>query len=160
MYVLPVDHAWAMALATGKARQLPRNFPCDPSFIGQSVAIQATAKPVLSRAPGWSIVCVGKLAGVCYYPGFVREPTHVIGQTYKRHREMPAAWGWTFKNMTAVTPVPLAVLPTIEGRSTEGLDVGAWTWVDDGSGDWWGCCLRELDVDTMRCVRKARRKRD
>ncbi len=160
LYVLPVHQPDADNLVRGKMRQLARNFPCEPRFVGCWVAIQATSGDALHREQ-WSIVGVGKLAGVCYYPGFTRDPEQSVGKTYKRDTGMAGAWGWTFTHMKAleVEAIPLRRLPEVSGSYDPGLKRRIWEWKDDGSGDWWGCCPRPLDDAMVRCVQEARRKR-
>jgi hypothetical protein len=156
LYVLPVKQPEASLLTQGKARQLARNFPCEPQFIGTWVAIQATIGDAL-RAQ-WSIVGVGKLAGACLYQGFARDPELVVGQSYKRETGMAGAWGWTFTHMVAIEPIELPRLSPSSGRYDPGMRRRVWEWADDGSGDWWSCCLRELDQVMVGRVREARRK--
>lgn len=157
MYVLPVHQPDADNLVRGKMRQLARNFPCEPEYVGKQIAIQGTTGG--EGRSRWAIVGVGELAGACYYPGFSRDPELSVGKTYKRETGMAGAWGWTFLRMKAIPPIELPRLDHAEGRYDPGLERRIWEWKDDGSGDWWGCCPRELDVDMMGRVQEARRKR-
>lgn len=155
LYVLPVRQPDADNLAHGKIRQIARNFPCDPRFAGCWVAIQATTG---SNREQWSIVGVGKLAGACYYPGLVRAPQLVIGNSYRRDTGMAGAWGWTFTHMRPTTPIPLARCGEESGRYDPGLKRRVWEWTDKGDGGWWSCCPRELEQGMVSRVREARRK--
>ena len=157
MYVLPVQQPDADNLVRGKMRELARNFPCGPQYVGQQIAIQGTIGA--AGRPRWAIIGVGLLAGVCYYPGFTRDPEQSLGKTYKRDTGMAGAWGWTFLRMKSIPPIELPRFGPAEGRYDPGLKRRIWEWKDDGSGDWWGCCPRPLDDAMVRCVQEARRKR-
>ncbi len=167
LYALPVRQPGADRLAEGKIRQVARNFPCEARFVGSWVAIQATtnfgllapsARKLGGHRPEWSIVGFGRLSGVCYYPGLARSPEHVLGKSYRRERGMAGAWGWTFTHVKTVTPIELPRYGEESGCYDPGLERRIWEWTDNGSGDWWGCCLRELDRAMVSCVREARGK--
>ncbi len=158
IYVLPVHQPDADNLARGKIRQLARNYPCEPQFIGQQVAIQATSVAIERTRVEWAIVGVGTLAGVGLYPCFGRDAELSLGKSYKRVTGMAGAWGWTFTRVLAIEPIPLPRLAPASGRWDPGLDRRIWEWEDDGGGDWWSCCLRELDDGMVRRVQEARRK--
>ncbi len=161
LYVLPVQQPDANALATGRTRQLSRNFaPADPVVVGRWVAIQATAfsserkRLGLLPHPEWAIVAVGKLTGAGYYPGFARDPTEHLGRSYKREKGKAGAWVWTFSNVTQLAPIKLEGLSEKSWRGGDRNDYR----IDDGSGDWWGCFPRALDPAMVDAVREARRK--
>lgn len=162
LLVLPVRYPDAKNLANGQ-RQLSRCFPCRESDIGRWVAIQGTTMCQVNRedrrfkaVKEWSIVAVGKLTGCGYHPGFSRDRVGGYGQAYKRNTGVSGPWVWGFTNLTPVTPVGLSQLP--EARGGVGVCGMTWNWIDDGTGSWWSCCLRELDEGTVERVRKARRK--
>ena len=162
IYVLPVRQPEAQEIAEGVTRQLTRVYPCQPEFIGKTIALQATTHR-FNDVPRmgvreWSIVGFGTLSGVGYYPGFQRDPEHAIGKSYKRQSGQPGPWIWTFTRVHAVNPVALERLPEAAGVYDPGLNRHVWAWEDDGSGDAWGCCPRELDAKMSLRVREARRK--
>lgn len=162
LFVLPVQYPDARNMANGQ-RQLSRCFPCREQDIGRWVAIQGTTLGSEQRedrrfkTPAeWAIVAVGKLTGCGYYPGFIRDRQGGFGQAYKRATGQAGPWIWGFTNLTKLDPVGLSQLPRMDGR----VEVcgNLWTWADNGHGDWWSACLRELSPGTVERVRKARRK--
>jgi hypothetical protein len=157
--VLPVRQPDAQLLVSGKTAQLDRCFPCEPQFVGRWLAIQATTvadlmAPELRRQhfAEWAIVGVGKLVGVGYYPGFCKKPAEHLGDECERENGRAGPWVWTFKNMTQLEPIPLELQRQARGTH------GHLHWVDEGRGDWWSCCPRELDQGMVDRVREARRK--
>lgn len=162
LYLLAVDHHGAVQLSTGRTRQLSRNFPCEPQFIDRWVAIQATTVSAMHRKPGllavptWTIAAVGKLTGVGYHPGISRDREDGFGRAYKRKTGQAGPWVWTFSNVVALDPIPYGHQPEMRGSAE--VAGRRWSWVDEGHGDWWSCCLRSLDVATVDRVREARRK--
>lgn len=136
------------AIQLGKARQVSRNFPPDVG-IGDAVAIHA-------GAPLWQIVAVGRLVGAGYYPGGCKDPAVALGKAVKRSKAQPGAWVWALEQVTAIPGIPFARQAEARGSVCAGDRI--WSWTDSGSGDWWSCCVRELDDATVRRVREAYRK--
>ena len=155
MLLLPVQQPDASRLASNKTRQVSRNFPPRDSYIGQWFAIQATALSEAHRlrgvppGPQWAVVGMGQLTGAGYYPGFSLRPAEFMGRSYPREKGQAGSWIWTFSRVSAAIPFEIPRLASIEWSD------GVMDRVDDGSGDWWGCCARELDGVTIAQVRKA-----
>jgi len=142
-------------LLRGKTRQLSRNFPCEPGNVGRWVAFQNVPA---RQGAAQAITGVGRLMGVGYYPGFAKDPHAYLGASYKREKGQAGAWVWTFLKVAPIVPVDTAVLGEVSPGAPVAVGGMPWWWVDEGRGDWWSCCVRDLDSATVAKVREAHGK--